>query len=196
MEFALLAWKNLWRNRRRTLITLAAIAFSIMLMRAALAGPWGLRRWSTTGCGPARARGRLPGNYPRSRDESLAFDPGSLAEEVQRLPGVSRALPRVYLPALAQSSRESRGILLTGVAPLAERSANPFLKHLPPEKMIRSPGGNDAVLGWRLLDELKVSEGNKLVITLQNRQGRLVSELSEFAAACGPGFGTWTAHWS
>jgi ABC-type lipoprotein release transport system permease subunit len=179
MEFALLAWKNLWRNRRRTLITLAAIAFSIMLMQAAHNLAMGIYA-SMVDHGVRAGSGHVAvylGDYPRSRDESLAFAPGSLAEEVQHLPGVSRVLPRVYLPALAQSSRESRGILLTGVAPLAERIANPFLKHLPPDKMLRSSQGNDAVLGCRLLDELKIAEGNKLVITLQNRQGDLVSEL-------------------
>jgi len=179
MEFTLLAWKNLWRNRRRTLITLAAIAFSIMLMQAAHNLAMGIYA-SMVDHGVRAGSGHVAvylGDYPRSRDESLAFAPGNLADEIQRLPEVTRVLPRIYLPALAQSSRESRGILLTGVAPLAERAANPFLKHLPAEKMLRSPQGNDAVLGCRLLDELKIAEGNKLVITLQNRQGELVSEL-------------------
>jgi ABC-type lipoprotein release transport system permease subunit len=179
VEFTLLAWKNLWRNRRRTLITLAAIAFSIMLMQAAHNLAMGIYA-SMVDHGVRAGSGHVAvylGDYPRSRDESLAFAPGNLADEVRRLAGVSRVLPRVYLPALAQSSRESRGILLTGVEPLAEHAANPFLKHLPPEKMLRSSKGNDAVLGCRLLDELKIAEGNKLVITLQNHQGDLVSEL-------------------
>jgi ABC-type lipoprotein release transport system permease subunit len=179
MEFGILAWKNLWRNRRRTLITLAAVAFSIMLMQAAHNLAVGIYA-SMIDHGVRAGSGHIAvyqGDYPRSRDESLSFAPGSLPEEVQRLKGVARVLPRVYLPALAQSSRESRGILLTGVTPEAERTANPFLKHLPPEKMIRTISGNDAVLGRRLLDELKIAEGSKLVITLQNRQGDLVSEL-------------------
>ncbi|MCD4689435.1 MAG: FtsX-like permease family protein [Desulfuromonadaceae bacterium] len=179
MEFALLAWKNLWRNRRRTLITLAAIAFSIMLMQAAHNLAMGIYA-SMVDHGVRAGSGHIAvylEDYPRSRDESLAFAPGSLIDEIQDLPEVARALPRIYLPALAQSSRESRGILLTGVAPLAERTANPFLKHLLPGKMIRSSQSNDAVLGCRLLDELKITDGNKLVITLQNRQGDLVSEL-------------------
>ena len=33
METLKLAWKNLWRNRRRTLITLTAMGFSLFLLQ-------------------------------------------------------------------------------------------------------------------------------------------------------------------
>jgi ABC-type lipoprotein release transport system permease subunit len=117
------------------------------------------------------------GDYVESRDEKLSFDPGDLPEKVAARPEVLQALPRVYLPGLAQSSRESRGILVTGVDPRAERAVNPFLRHLSNDGMLRSVDGRDAILGRRLLDELKLEPGNKFVVTVQGRDGELVSEL-------------------
>jgi ABC-type lipoprotein release transport system permease subunit len=174
-----LAWKNLWRNRRRTLITLAALAFSLMLVQAFHNLAFGVYA-RMVDSGVRAGSGHIAvyrGDYVESRDEKLAYAPGELAEGIARLPGVGRVLPRVYLPGLAQSSRESRGILLTGVDPSAERAVNPFLKDLPPGQMVRSSGGRDAVIGGRLLRELKIRQGGKFVVTVQNRDGDLVSEL-------------------
>jgi len=178
-ELLKLAWRNLWRNRRRTLITVAALSFSVMLVQAFHNLSFGVYA-RMVDSGVRAGSGHIAvyrGDYASSRDEKLSFDPGPLPAEVARLDRVERVLPRVYLPGLAQSSRESRGILLTGVDPDAERAVNPFLKNLPPDRMLRTPDGRDAILGNRLLKELKLEVGQKFVVTLQSRGGELVSEL-------------------
>lgn len=174
-----LAWRNLWRNRRRTLITLAAISLSMMLVQAFHNLSYGVYA-RMIDSGVRAGAGHLAiyrGDYVESRDEKLAFHPRQLTTEIAAIAGVEAVLPRLYLPGLAQSSRESRGILLTGVDPAAEYPINPFLKLLPPEKMLRDSAGRDAVVGSRLLRELKIEEGSKFVITVQNRDGELVNEL-------------------
>jgi len=174
-----LAWRNIWRNRRRTLITLAAIALSVTLVQAFHNLSYGVYQSMIAG-GVRAGSGHLTiyrKGYVDNRDERLSWQPGDLAEQAAALPGVEAVLPRVYLPGMAQSSRESRGILLTGIDPQAERLVNPFLKGLDDTRMIRSLSGRDALVGVRLLKELKLKPGRKFVVTLQNRSGDLASEL-------------------
>jgi len=173
------AWRSLWRNRRRTLITLAAIALSIMLVQAFHNLSVGVYARMIDD-GVRAGSGHLAvyrDGYLDGREESLSFVPGDLTARVQALPGVAQALPRLYLPALAQSSYDSRGILLIGVEPAAERAVNPFLKELPADGMLRDLDSRDAVIGQRLLDDLKLAVGLKLVVTAQHRDGTLHSEL-------------------
>ncbi len=173
------AWRNLWRNRRRTLITLAAIALSIMLVQAfhnLSVGVYARMIDDGVRAGSGHLAVYRQG-YLGDRDETLSFDPGTLTGQVQRLAGVAQVLPRLYLPALAQSSHDSRGILLVGVDPAPERTVNPFLKELPADGMLRDSTGRDAIIGKRLLDDLKLAVGRKLVVTAQHRDGTLHSEL-------------------
>jgi ABC-type lipoprotein release transport system permease subunit len=173
------AWRSLWRNRRRTLITLAAIALSIMLVQAfhnLSVGAYARMIDAGVRAGSGHLAVYRDG-YLEGREELLSFAPLDLAEQVRTIPGVTWALPRLYLPALAQSSYDSRGILLIGVEPAAERNVNPFLKELPEDGMLRDVDGRDAVIGKRLLDDLKLAVGRKLVVTAQHRDGTLHSEL-------------------
>ncbi len=178
-DLFLLAWRNLWRNRRRTLITLAAMSLSVMLVQAFHNLAFGTYA-RMVDSGVRAGSGHLAvysGDYVRSRDEKLSFAPQELVADVRALPEVAAALPRLYLPGLAQSSRESRGILLTGVDPAAELGINPFLKSLSAEEMPQSADGREAVLGSRLLRELQLQPGGKFVVTVQSRSGELASEL-------------------
>lgn len=179
MTFVLIAWKNIWRNRRRTLITLAAIAFSIMLVQAQHNLAFGVYA-RMIDSGVRAGSGHLAiyrHGYLESRDEALSFQDQDLVSQIASLKEVEQVLPRIYIPALAQSSRESRGILLLGVDPERERTTNPFLKMLSTEEMLRSADSRDAVLGNRLLNELQLKPGQKFVVTAQNRDGSLHSEL-------------------
>lgn len=178
MEILLLAWKNLWRSRRRTLITLAALSFSLMLVQGSHNLSFGVYS-AMIDSGVRAGTGHLvvyQQDYVAGRDEKFSFNPQQLANEIGSLDDVQAVLPRLYLPGLAQSSRESRGILLTGIEPHSEWRINPFLRGLPADQL-PSLAGREAVLGSRLLKELQLKPGNKFVVTLQNRSGDLVSEM-------------------
>lgn len=179
MDLFLLAWKNLWRNRRRTLITLAALSFSLMLVQAFHNLSFGVYA-RMIDSGVRAGSGHVAvyrDSFLASRDEKLSFAAGDLPDAIAERPEVLQVLPRVYLPGLAQSARESRGILLTGVDPQAERRVNPFLRGLQEDQLLRSTDGRDAIIGERLLQELKLKPGNKFVVTVQSRSGELTSEL-------------------
>lgn len=179
MDLVTLAWKNLWRNRRRTLITLIALSFSLMLIQALHNLSYGVYE-AMIDSGVRAGSGHLVvyrAGYLESRDETLAFDPATLDAAISAIEGVETVLPRLYLPGLAQSSRESRGILLTGVVPAVEKQVNPFIRALPQRNWLTSADSREAVLGSRLLKELKLKAGSKFVVTMQHRSGELVSEM-------------------
>ena len=179
MEIVNFAWRNIWRSRRRTIITVIAISFSLMLVQGFHNLAFGVYA-QMVDSGVRSGSGHIAvyrGDYASSRDDRLFWDKGSLQEEIAALDGVKAALPRTYLPALAQSSRESRGILLTGIDPAAENDINPLLKKIEATELIRSLDGRDALIGIRLLNELKLKVGNKFVVTAQGPDGELVSEL-------------------
>ncbi len=179
MDALRLAWRNLWRNRRRTLITLSAIAFSIMLLQMSHNLSFGVYE-QMVDSGVRAGAGHMAiyrNGYLNSRDENLDFDTGTLVEQIEALEGVSQVLPRLYIPGLAQSSRESRGILLIGVDPDRERQANPFLRNMVDTDMLRGSSSRDAIIGWRLMDELQIKPGQKFVVTAQHTDGTLHAEL-------------------
>ena len=179
MDLLTLAWKNLWRSRRRTLITLAAVSFSLMLVQGFHNLSFGVYS-AMIDSGVRAGTGHLvvyQQQYPGQRDEKFSFAPQDLPTQIGKLNGVEAVLPRVYLPGLAQSSRESRGILLTGIDPRVEQQVNPFLRHLPEDQRLPSLDGREAILGSRLLKELQLKSGNKFVVTLQGPSGELVSEM-------------------
>ena len=185
METLLLAWRNVWRNRRRTLITIIAMSFSLMLIQAFHNLSFGVYA-QMVDSGVRSGSGHIAvyrGDYALSRDDRLLWQMSDLGEmadlqaRISGLDGVKAALPRIYLPALAQSSRESRGILLTGIDPIAENGINPLLKKIDAPALIKSLDGRDALVGSRLLSELKLKVGNKFVVTAQGPKGQLSSEL-------------------
>jgi len=174
-----LAWKNLWRNRRRTVITLIAISFSLMLAQTHENLTYGFfTRMVDSGVRAGSGHMAIQHReYLGRRDEKLAFKTEGLLDQLTSFPEVSEVLPRIYLSALVQSSRESRGVLLLGIEGVAESRVNPYLRDLPVSSMLRPNEDGDAMVGERLADELGLTVGSKFVVTVQNRNGDLVNEL-------------------
>ena len=120
-----LAWRNIWRNKRRTLITIGAIAFAVFLasfMRSFQKGVW-----DTVIDGAVNqffGYVQIHGNgywEDQTIDNSIEFD-DALAALPQKVNLIEDVVPRIESFALASSGNLTSGVLVLGVDPEKEQA--------------------------------------------------------------------------
>ena len=116
-----LAWRNLWRNHRRTIVMLSAIsigAWAMIFMTSLVRGMVNemLRD------GIRALPGHVQVHHPDYRDDpSIENLMHATSEELAislLASGIEHFSARVRVPAVISSERESRGVILLGVDPL------------------------------------------------------------------------------
>jgi putative ABC transport system permease protein len=181
-----LAWRNLWRNPRRTFIAMAAIAlgYAMLLFVACLMA--GLR-WQMIENGTRLVLSEIqvhaPGYYPsRSIQKTLGggkgTDVAALLAAITADPRVYAAAPRVYGYGLASASHgSSAGVALMGVAPDQEPKVTVlntlvlkgvYLSKLTPHRV---------VVGDKLAGVIGVNVGSEIVLLTQAADGSMGNDL-------------------
>ncbi len=181
-----LAWRNLWRNPRRTFIAMAAIAlgYAMLLFVACLMA--GLR-WQMiengTRLGLSEIQVHAPDYYPnRSIQKTLGggrgTDVSALLAAITADPRVYAAAPRVYGYGLVSASHgSSAGVALLGVVPGQEAKVTvldtklvkgTYLTELTPKKV---------VVGDKLAGVIGVQVGSEIVLLTQAADGSMGNDL-------------------
>ena len=174
-----LAWRNVFRQKGRLLLTLAGLSLSLTLVQTFHNFTKGVYSYMVE-TGVRSGSGHLVicrENYLESKDSGIIFIPGDLTKKVSALAGVQTVLPRVEFLGLAQSSRESRNIRIVGVDIAEERAVNPLLKDVSGKIFAKPWHSGDALVGSVLMKELQIKPGQKFVVTTQRHGGELVSDL-------------------
>ena len=162
--FARIAWRNLWRRRLRTWMSIGGIAFAVFLVSVFMAlqsGTYGGWIETATGLMHGHAQLQHPGYFD---DPKLAhaLDHGTeLARRVEAVPGVVGAAPRAEAFALVSVGERSYGALVMGVD--AQREAALFSL---PAKLVEGeylPRTDSAFVGASLATNLGVSLGDEIV---------------------------------
>lgn len=175
-----LAWRSIWRNRRRTLITVLSIAFGLTFAIFFIAMGNGMYTKMISEAVRMQA-GHLTlerAGYLEAPAIDLFLDrPGPLRARIDAMPRVERTKLMVLGQGIARSSAGTVGVAVMGVEPSSEVLTSPLAGRLISGRYLEDSDDRWVVVGQVLADRLKVTVGKKLVITTNNAAGDLVDEL-------------------
>lgn len=182
-----LGLRNLFRNRWRSALTLAAVAVAVALMVWTIAF---LEGWlnemirGTTSLETLQAQVRTVDHVRNPRVyHTFELSSGQM-EAIMAVPGVTGVAPRAELNGLIGTEERSQVARLIGVDPGLEATATPitdavvagrWLSATPAEDMLP----REAVIGHGLARQLRVGPGDELVVFLEGADGSLGNELLE-----------------
>jgi len=173
---ARLAWRNLWRNHRRTLIMLAAVvvgAWAMIFMTALMRGMVD----EMVKDGIRTLPGHVQVHQPSYRDDpsvanSIAPPEGALLEALGR-PEVVAWATRVKVPAVVSSERGTRGVVLVGIDPARERDLSFVAGDMAEGRFLESPDDEGLIVGRKLLERLETGLGKRVVVMSQDRENEI-----------------------
>ncbi len=180
---ATLAWRNLWRNRRRTLLTMGSIVFGVFL--AVVFTAMQDRNWKDMIDLAARlGGGHVSLQHPEYldtptltrtvvRDEAVA---AALDGEGGR---IARSVDRVVGPTMLATAGENFSAAFIAFDPEVEDETTLSILEALDEGEALEPGDPQGViLGHRLASNLGMELGDKVVYTVTDRNGEIVSGLA------------------
>lgn len=173
-----IAWRNIWRNGKRTSITVAAVGLNTAVLITTFAlieGMTGQMINSATqlivGDGQVHAQGYLE---DRSIYKAIA-NPERVMEAAQKA-GLSAA-PRSFGIGLVSSGPKSAGASFWGVDPMAEKSSFKLPTKISEGTYLTEEPRAEVVLGRKIAKSLHVEIGSELVAVVQAADGSLGNEL-------------------
>lgn len=168
-----MAWRNIWRNKRRTFITLASILFAVMLasmMESLQKGAWNHMIGNVVNFYFGFAQIHEKGYWEeQSLDKAFV-----VSDEIKSLPaqikGLQGLTPRLESFALASTGNNTVGVLVIGTDPVAENAMTTLGNRLVKGKYL-SPADTAVLIADGVAERLNLQVGDTLVLVSQGYRG-------------------------
>jgi ABC-type lipoprotein release transport system permease subunit len=167
----MLAWRNLWRNHRRTIVMVSAITIGVWAMIFMTALTRGMVN-DMIRDGISALPGHVQVHHPDFRDDPsinnlIPASDSALTEIFSEADLVGWA-SRVKVPAVISSERESRGVTLLGVDPVLERSLDAIGSEIAEGRSLEDVNDGGVIIGRKLADKLDTELGKRVVLMSQD----------------------------
>ena len=166
------AWRNLWRNGRRTWLTGGGIAFAVVIVVFAMSFQYGsyaqvIDNATSVLAGHVQIQHRAYMDQTRFEQTIDGITP--LMRELEHQPGLVSVAPRVEAFALVSADERSFGTRVLGVDVERERETVRFFDRVATGRMIA--GGDEVIVGEILARNLNVGVGDELVLLGSGKEG-------------------------
>ncbi len=174
-----LAWRNIWRNRRRTIITVASIFFGVLLstfMTSMQEGTYSKMIDNVVGFYSGYIQIHHP-EYWDNKTIDYTFTPNdSLYQVINNNPSVTSYVPRLESFTLMSYGNNTKGAALIGIDPEKENTMT-NLSHWIEKGTYLKPGDDGILLAVNLAKNLGIDVNDTLVLISQGYHGATAAAL-------------------
>ena len=162
-----LAWLNIWRNKRRTIITATSVFFAVILaiiFRSLTDGVYDNMIHNVVSYSSGYLQIHYKGYWEEQSIDNTFQEDEQLYQEILKNPKVTNIMPRLQTFALASYSDKTKGVLILGIDPVKEKEVNNLHEKIVAGKYIESVNDNAVVIGEGLAAQLKLKVNDTLVL--------------------------------
>ena len=175
-----LAWRNIWRQPHRTLLSLMSIALAAAITVFLLSlqrGAYGTMKENVLKLMDGFAQIQPPG-YADDPDlhKSIA-DPERLIAKLQAVPGLTAAAPRTESYVILSNGSRSYGAAVFGIDPAREQAVTTLGSTVSQGRYLAPGDEAVAVLGAGLARNLKLSVGDKITMLGAAEDGSVAADV-------------------
>lgn len=173
----ILAWRNIWRNKKRSLIIIAAITAGLSCGLFASAVMYGMYE-SLINSTIDREIGHIQIHSLNYEDAKIITDTipefKSVLNEINKISEVSGLSSRVIIDGMCSSPTSSRGVKITGIIPDEESKVTTIKNQIIEGNYFNKDLSSEVIIGKKLADNLNVKRKSKLVLSFQDFEGNIV----------------------
>lgn len=177
--YFIIAWRNLWRNKKRSALAVSSIAFAVLftcIMLSAQEGSYERMIDNLAGIYSGYIRVSSAGyTESPSFDKMMNFNSDRL-DIYSSVPHVSGIFPRIESAVLVSYQERSKGVLLLGIDPEIENKNNRMSGSLVSGEYFNH-NSQSILLGSGVASYLKVTVGDSIVVFGQDRYGSMAANI-------------------
>jgi putative ABC transport system permease protein len=176
--FMKIAWRNIIRNKRRSLITVSAVGFglgALIFVWSFVEGAHSQMIENYTSYLTGHIQVHAKGFAQKQKLETNIPDYQDLLTKIRHIDGVTAAAPRIRAVGLASSAAASSGVAIYGVDVPSEKVIGKLAARIKPGRFLSDNSATEIVIGKTTAENLDVSVGDKMVVMSQALDGSIAS---------------------
>lgn len=175
---AIIAWRNVWRNKGRSLVVIGAMITGIWAM--AFGGGFMqsfLTSYIESSIKHETSNGQV--HHPKfTEDYDIQYsipDHLSIVSYLRQQPAVESVTSRSLVNGMIGSSRQATGVKIIGIDPLEEQKLTELNTLISEGTYFEGISSNPVLIGDKLAEKLKVGVKAKVVLTFQDVEGNITA---------------------